>query len=203
MGPRCRRFESCRPDHFSPGQLGKCEFAGVAQLVEQLICNQQVGGSSPSTSSIFCDNPVICAAIAISRVRYEKQIQYGRVPEWPKGADCKSVAFQLRWSESILSHQIMCLILLSGTFFLVFMRVCGFFSVSKKDWCPITVIPVFKDICKAKRSFHLIFQAGNSAFLRLPLFFPVVGTVKVFGRYIDRLTKAPNGPISSPQDTRG
>lgn len=54
-----------------------------------------------------------------------------------------------------------------------------------------------------KRSFHLIFQAGNSAFLRLPLFFPVVGTVKVFGRYIDRLTKAPNGPISSPQDTRG
>ena len=27
--------------------------AGVAQLVEQLICNQQVGGSIPSTSSIF------------------------------------------------------------------------------------------------------------------------------------------------------
>ena len=25
--------------------------AGVAQSVEQLICNQQVGGSSPSTSS--------------------------------------------------------------------------------------------------------------------------------------------------------
>ena len=43
--------------------------AGVAQLVEQLICNQQVGGSSPSTSSITC----------------------GRFPEWPKGADCKSV----------------------------------------------------------------------------------------------------------------
>ena len=30
-----------------------CENAGVAQLVEQLICNQQVGGSSPSTSSTF------------------------------------------------------------------------------------------------------------------------------------------------------
>ncbi len=27
------------------------QYAGVAQLVEQLICNQQVGGSSPSTSS--------------------------------------------------------------------------------------------------------------------------------------------------------
>ena len=26
-------------------------YAGVAQLVEQLICNQQVGGSNPSTSS--------------------------------------------------------------------------------------------------------------------------------------------------------
>ena len=26
-------------------------FAGIAQLVEQLICNQQVGGSSPSTGS--------------------------------------------------------------------------------------------------------------------------------------------------------
>ena len=25
--------------------------AGIAQLAEQLICNQQVGGSSPSTSS--------------------------------------------------------------------------------------------------------------------------------------------------------
>jgi hypothetical protein len=28
-------------------------FAGVAQLVEQLICNQQVAGSNPVTSSIF------------------------------------------------------------------------------------------------------------------------------------------------------
>jgi hypothetical protein len=26
-------------------------FAGVAQLVEQLICNHQVGGSSPFTGS--------------------------------------------------------------------------------------------------------------------------------------------------------
>ena len=32
-------------------------WAGVAQLVEQLICNQQVGGSSPlasSTPSLVC-----------------------------------------------------------------------------------------------------------------------------------------------------
>ena len=41
----------------SPGNCynAKCSFAGLAQLVEQLICNQQVGGSSPSTSS---KNPV-------------------------------------------------------------------------------------------------------------------------------------------------
>ena len=50
--------------------------AGVAQLVEQLICNQQVGGSSPSTSSIVFSS---------------QTSSYGRVPEWPKGADCKSV----------------------------------------------------------------------------------------------------------------
>ena len=39
-------------------------------VVVQLICNQQVGGSNPSTSS---------------------KISYGGIPEWPKGADCKSV----------------------------------------------------------------------------------------------------------------
>ena len=53
--------------------MNETRYAGVAQLVEQLICNQQVGGSSPSTSS----------TISVS--------EYGRFPEWPKGADCKSV----------------------------------------------------------------------------------------------------------------
>ena len=42
-------------------------FADVAQLAEQLICNQQVIGSSPIIG------------------------YYGWIPEWPKGADCKSV----------------------------------------------------------------------------------------------------------------
>ena len=45
-------------------------------MAEQLICNQQVGGSSPSTGS----------------TTYGKQsTEYGGIPEWPKGADCKSV----------------------------------------------------------------------------------------------------------------
>ena len=43
-------------------------YADVAQLAEQLICNQQVIGSSP----IIGFN--------------------GWIPEWPKGTDCKSAA---------------------------------------------------------------------------------------------------------------
>ena len=37
--------------------LKRCKCAGVAQLVEQLICNQQVRGSSPFTSSIMEEFP--------------------------------------------------------------------------------------------------------------------------------------------------
>ena len=39
----------------------------MAQLAEQLICNQQVIGSSPIIGFV-----------------------YGWIPEWPKGTDCKS-----------------------------------------------------------------------------------------------------------------
>ena len=62
----------------------KAKFAGVAQLVEQLICNQQVGGSSPSTSS---------------KLPLQRTGEYGGIPEWPKGADCKSVAFRFDGSN--------------------------------------------------------------------------------------------------------
>ena len=44
----------------------------MAQLAEQLICNQQVIGSSP-----------IIGFIAFSNMN-------GGIPEWPKGTDCKS-----------------------------------------------------------------------------------------------------------------
>ena len=43
----------------------------MAQLAEQLICNQQVIGSSPIIGF---------------------KLNYGRIPEWPKGTDCKSAA---------------------------------------------------------------------------------------------------------------
>ena len=45
-------------------------------MAEQLICNQQVDGSTPFASST-----------------------HGRVPEWPKGADCKSVALRFDGSN--------------------------------------------------------------------------------------------------------
>ena len=48
----------------------------MAQLAEQLICNQQVIGSSPIISS-----------------------KYGGVPEWPKGTDCKSVVYDFGGSN--------------------------------------------------------------------------------------------------------
>ena len=59
------RFEPCR-SHL---------YADVAQLAEQLICNQQVTGSSPVVGL------------------------YGRIPEWPKGADCKSVSYAFEGSN--------------------------------------------------------------------------------------------------------
>ena len=44
-------------------------FCWCGSMAEQLTCNQQVVGSTPITSS-----------------------NYGGFPEWPKGADCKSVS---------------------------------------------------------------------------------------------------------------
>ena len=57
-------------ERLSTNQLQKILYADVAQLAEQLICNQQVIGSSPIIGFNY----------------------FGWIPEWPKGADCKSVA---------------------------------------------------------------------------------------------------------------
>ena len=50
-------------------------------MAEQLICNQQVDGSTPFTSSSDVRRPPRRRIFRIS---------YGSVPEWPKGTDCKS-----------------------------------------------------------------------------------------------------------------
>ena len=55
--------------------------AKVAQLVEQLICNQPVVGSIP----IF-------------------GLKNGSLPEWLKGTDCKSVGLRLPWFETTTAH---------------------------------------------------------------------------------------------------
>ena len=52
------------------------KYADVAQLAEQLICNQQVIGSSP--------------IIGFLKILY---FHNGWIPEWPKGTDCKSAAY--------------------------------------------------------------------------------------------------------------
>ena len=49
----------------------------MAQLAEQLICNQQVNGSSPFIGLLWLLKVII---------------KYGWIPEWPKGTDCKSAA---------------------------------------------------------------------------------------------------------------
>ena len=68
------RFEPCR-SHFSCSYKCSARYADVAQLAEQLICNQQVIGSSP--------------IIGFYTISY---CIYGQIPEWPKGTDCKSAA---------------------------------------------------------------------------------------------------------------
>ena len=52
--------------------------ADVAQLAEQLICNQQVNGSSPFIGF------------------------NGQIPEWPKGTDCKSAGTAFEGSNPSL-----------------------------------------------------------------------------------------------------
>ncbi len=55
--------------------------------VPHTVCNQQVRGSSPFTSSSGTGPVPQNRAHRLYKIAY----LYGGVPEWPKGADCKSV----------------------------------------------------------------------------------------------------------------
>ena len=66
-GTDCKSAANCFGGSNPPPSISRKALADVAQLAEQLICNQQVIGSSPIIG------------------------YYGWIPEWPKGADCKSV----------------------------------------------------------------------------------------------------------------
>ena len=72
--------------------------AGVAQLVEQLICNQQVGGSNPFAGSFSY------LAFSKSNQIIIKIEPKGEMAEWLKAADCKSADECLRRFESFSPH---------------------------------------------------------------------------------------------------
>ena len=59
--------KSPRSDHKSLQEQRRLLYAGVAQSVEQLICNQQVGGSSPSTSSNVKSTPLRRALVWVTK----------------------------------------------------------------------------------------------------------------------------------------
>ena len=103
--------------------LGPCWCGAMAA---QLICNQWVAGSTPVTSSkksrsgtlisgrllllCFCfrhKDPKIPQKMLtnyhpggnIYRQSMDCKTEYGRVPEWPMGTDCKSAAFSFGGSN--------------------------------------------------------------------------------------------------------
>ena len=67
-------------------------------MEEQLICNQQVGGSNPFASSILI--------MYRQKIREYIDLQ-GEVAEWSKAADCKSAGASLRRFESCPPHSSM------------------------------------------------------------------------------------------------
>ena len=80
--------------------------AGVAQLVEQLTCNQPVGGSTPLASSIF---PLLSSIYDKSRI--DKQMLDGQnarslMVGFPSGQRDQTVNLtrKLRWFESTPHH---------------------------------------------------------------------------------------------------
>ena len=63
-------------------------------MAEQLICNQQVVGSTPTVGfrgGLSTD----------MKMGYCVLIEYGRIPEWPKGTDCKSAGDAFEGSNPI------------------------------------------------------------------------------------------------------
>ena len=73
--PQFTTIEESSVDRAADYKSAEVKYADVAQLAEQLICNQQVIGSSP--------------IIGFYTISY---CIYGQIPEWPKGTDCKSAA---------------------------------------------------------------------------------------------------------------
>ena len=86
--------------------------AGVAQLVEQLTCNQPVGGSTPLASSIY----FVCNWGFGKFIRYMLGVDdvLPFTQGFPSGQRDQTVTLtrKLRWFESTPLHQILYLVLL-------------------------------------------------------------------------------------------
>ena len=73
--------------------------AGLAQLVEQLFCKQQVIGSIPVASSSFF------YSLFLHLGPFERVV--GEVPERSNGSDCKSDGASLRRFDSFPHHHLL------------------------------------------------------------------------------------------------
>ena len=77
-----------------------------SSTVEQLICNQQVVGSSPIASSMqknCLGGDIITERRSLVGSAGQGTVRRGEVPEWPKGADCKSAGYAFEGSNPSLS----------------------------------------------------------------------------------------------------
>ena len=94
------------------GSGDRCRFAwlslaSVAQLAEQLICNQPVVGSSPSAGSLatgrqFHHLQDECRVEETDNGQnLDQRTRIGGLPEWLKGADCKSVGYAYTGSNPV------------------------------------------------------------------------------------------------------
>ena len=115
-------------------------------MAEQLICNQQVVGSTPTTSS-----------------------KRGKIPEWPKGADCKSVGTAFGGSNPPLPTK-------KKT------SQCGvFFYAGNRGFCavytarriapepPVSVLDA--SLCVQARSLSLLYESTSFKKIAVLLFF--------------------------------
>jgi hypothetical protein len=104
-------------------------------MAEQLICNQQVVGSTPTTSS-----------------------KRGKIPEWPKGADCKSVGTAFGGSNPPLPTKkdiaMRCLFLCRESWILR-----GFTARRVAPEPPVSVLDA--SLCVQARSLSLLYESTS------------------------------------------
>ena len=65
-------------------------------MVEHLFCKQVVRGSSPLASSSRCSPDAAARSeskASLAEAENEILLNDGGLPEWPKGADCKSAGY--------------------------------------------------------------------------------------------------------------